>query len=695
MSQSTIAATDKVAQNVPSELVPYHKLKIAPENVRRSGRSKEKMESMAASIAAVGVLVPVLARPADDDGVINVVAGGYRLGSVGINIEKGLCDDTYEVPCIIRDWRSAREISLMENVLRNEMDDVERFRGYVDLIEKDGMTTGEVACRFGTNERDVIKILKLGRLDEKVLDAYQNGKFEKSTLYAFTLSDDKERQTAALKRIPPFPGDHSGLVRQCLTDKSLHSRNPLAIFVGRKAYEEAGGAVTTDLFNEDDDVYFDDIALVERLATERVERRAKKIASKWHWTSGRIEKPYDLPSYRRVYAEPINVPGELTAALEALDKEVAALEDTPDDKIGQGHYQSLLSKRVERRELVKKIDDYAAFSEEQRAIAGCIVTIDLNGKYKYIEGLVKPEDAAGLKTAGNSSPGREAPKEKTPYEKEMDEAGVIQKTHREDLVSDRTEIVQAHLANDFNVAFDLLLLELCEALMSPVGENNPLNISCNETYIGDRFGNDRDMPATRKLKGIEQRLSRSWLNQPPEDRFEALSSLSRREKQKLFSWCVAMTLKKQLAISDNPEPAIETAVDRLGIDFARFWRPDEEYWKRTRKSSALDIGEEILGQTWRQSHKSDKKEPLAKSMARSFSGDPKLTSTLDSEIRQAAAIWLPPGFRVAQEEPSVDEGGDAASADPNPSTEAGINEQVPPPVLRELEDDKAAPMAAE
>ena len=203
------------------------------------------------------------------------------------------------------------------------------------------------------------------------------------------------------------------------------------------------------------------------------------------------------------------------------------------------------------------------------------------------------------------------------------------------------------------------------------------------------------MPATRKLKGIEQRLSRSWLNQPPEGRFEALSSLSRREKQKLFSWCVALMLKKQLAISNNPEPSIETAVDRLGIDFARFWRPDEEYWKRTRKSSALDIGEEILGQTWRQSHKSDKKEPLAKAMARSFSGDPKLTSTLDPEVRQAAATWLPPGFSVAQEEPSVDEAVDAASVDPNASSESRTNEQVLPPVLQELEDDTAAPIAAE
>ena len=54
-------------------------------------------------------------------------------------------------------------------------------------------------------------------------------------------------------------------------------------FVGIKAYEQAGGAVERDLFQEK--VYFSDTELVERLALEKLSRTARKLEKgcEWAW----------------------------------------------------------------------------------------------------------------------------------------------------------------------------------------------------------------------------------------------------------------------------------------------------------------------------------------------------------------------------------------------------------------------------
>src|SRR3546814_11356242 len=61
-----------------------------------------------------------------------------------------------------------------------------------------------------------------------------------------------------------------------LTQGEMPLTDPIARFVTRKAYEKAGGPIRRDLFSNEGDIYLIDRELVERLAKDKLERRAAR-----------------------------------------------------------------------------------------------------------------------------------------------------------------------------------------------------------------------------------------------------------------------------------------------------------------------------------------------------------------------------------------------------------------------------------
>src|SRR5262249_4187766 len=122
-------------------------------------------------------------------------------------------------------------------------------------------------------------------------------------------------------------------------------------------------------------------------------------------------------------------------------------------------------------------------------------------------------------------------------------------------------------------------------------------------------------------------LAFDWFNlDEPDHSFAALAALPLEEKQRLFAWCVAATLKPQLAIEGRANPVIEAAGRRLGVGFEDYWRPTAaNYWGRVKKAHGLAIGREILGERWARDHADDKKPVLAAVLETAF--DPRKSST--------------------------------------------------------------------
>jgi ParB family chromosome partitioning protein len=151
-------------------------------------------------------------------------------------------------------------------------------------------------------------------------------------------------------------------------------------------------------------------------------------------------------------------------------------------------------------------------------------------------------------------------------------------------------------------------------------------------------------------------------------------------KQDLFAWCVAATLTPQLAVEDGADPVIESALQRLAIPFADFWRPTAaNYWGRAKKAHALAVAEAVLGERWAHDHSGDKKPALAAALEQAF--DPASDAAaagLDPAVLNAAAVWLPPGI-AASDIPVQGDGGEHGATETCPGLRAGVAPEADPP----------------
>ena len=136
--------------------VPLDKIDPNPQQPRETFDT-EALESLAASIREVGVLQPVIVRPADEDGRHVLVAGERRWRAsrlAGLN----------EIPAILRgaeDDPAGLTEALIENVQREDLTALEEAAAYRQLMEDFGMTHEEVGERVGKSRSAITNTLRL------------------------------------------------------------------------------------------------------------------------------------------------------------------------------------------------------------------------------------------------------------------------------------------------------------------------------------------------------------------------------------------------------------------------------------------------------------------------------------------------------------------------------------------------------
>jgi len=146
---------------------PIEKIRPASEQPRL--RFEEgPLESLAESIRAHGVLQPLVVRP-DGEGYI-LIAGERRFLAAK---RAGLPS----VPVMIRDVPepAAYELSLVENLQREDLDPVEEARAYAHLVEDFGYTHEAVANRVGRSRSAVSNTLRLLELPAEILELITRG----------------------------------------------------------------------------------------------------------------------------------------------------------------------------------------------------------------------------------------------------------------------------------------------------------------------------------------------------------------------------------------------------------------------------------------------------------------------------------------------------------------------------------------
>ena len=691
--------------------VPLSRLALAPENVRKTPADPVAETEMKASIAAHGLLENLVVRidgPADA-GTWAVVAGGRRLAAMKALAEDGTIDPDHPVPCLVAaDPDMAGELSLAENVVRIAMHPADQVIAFTKLADA-GLSVAVIAARFGTAERLVEQRLRLGNVAPDLLDAYRAGEIDLEVLKAFSVTTDHARQMAAWEQVAVQGYRPSAWqVKRLLTEERVSGTSAIAKFVGVEDYEGAGGKVLRDLFSREDDsaVWFDDPALLNNLAMEKLGVFKDELATRWKWATAMVEVDWNTTArYGRIHPEPAERTPEEQAEIEKLEARQGVLAELDDDDWTEELVREAETIETRLDEIEGGIEARAVYKREDFGIAGCIATIARDGTLQVIDGLVRPEDMpkktatesggaqtgagdGGVRTAdGNTAdvgtdtgriagPAMSGPLN-LPKDREAEarkEAGVGIGL-ADDLRSVRTALVKAKLAGDFEAAFDLMLFQLGRSVFTDGYKSHALDIAIRETADRPTMRmNDEDFAAWSPGEAmLEDRsgLSFDWLAIEDDGQsFAAMRELSQGEKQVLFAACVARTVKGQLAFEPQARPELEATVARLDIDFAQQVRPTADMlWSRIAKGRILDIARSVLSPAWASARSKNKKPDLAKAMEEAFAaGDPPLG--LHADDHAAALAWLPPGFAAFDTGRVEDEPDDTVTAEPEPAVDA-------------------------
>jgi ParB family transcriptional regulator, chromosome partitioning protein len=658
--------------SVPGKIqnICLSQLVLSPSNVRKTPATAAEDLALESSIRAHGILQNLIVNPApiDGKGVYEVDAGGRRLKILQKLAAEGVIDGNYKIPCKIKKPEDAIETSLAENTVRAAMHPADEFEAMAALIEGGAMIE-EVAKRFGTTERHVRQRLRLGKLAPELLDAYRGGHIALDTVTAFTISAGHEAQLAVWRQVKDQSWISPHTIRRLLTESAIPLDSDLGMFVGSQAYEAAGGTITRDLFSGDDDGFMENAALVQRLAIEKLEAKAAELRPQWAWTKAVLDLEYGaLSQYIRVRPQPAEVPAELDAEIERIEHRLGDIEDITADGLTNELAAEADNLQERLAEIDEIIDGLAVYSDKDRARGGCIVTVGDRGDFCLHQGLLERRTTNDANHAGDDgieddseiyvSPDARTPNQSPPHvsltpEQTLRKQCGFSQLLVDDLKAHRHQITRAHLAANFEVAFNLALYTLCADLFRDFGYHaralEPLDLRAIEAEPRNSLNDLSGTPADRWLDAQKQALDLDWLQLPPAQGFEALAALPLDEKRRLFAWCIASTLKPQLAIETNADPVIEAAGHRLNIGFEDYWRPTaDNYWGRAKKAHGLDTGRQILGERWAREHASDKKPVLAAALETAF--DPQKSGAciaLDRAARDNAAQWLPPGMAYA------------------------------------------------
>ena len=182
------------AEDSAYKLLPLHRVEPNPDQPRQDF-DEEELAALAESIRVHGVLQPLTVRETGG-GYYQIIAGERRWRASRM---AGLTD----VPAIVieADDRKAKELALIENLQRQDLNSVEEALGYQSLMNEFGLTQEEAAQRVGKSRPAVANALRLLTLDEKVLDMLRAGELTAGHAKAILMLKSEKKQLEAAQKI--------------------------------------------------------------------------------------------------------------------------------------------------------------------------------------------------------------------------------------------------------------------------------------------------------------------------------------------------------------------------------------------------------------------------------------------------------------------------------------------------------------
>jgi ParB family chromosome partitioning protein len=168
----------------PLRMLPLASIKPLPGNPRKYF-DEAALEELAASIAARGVIQPIIVRPHPEGQGYQLVAGERRWRAA----QKARL---HEIPALVRTLtdREVMALALIENLQREDLNPVEEARAYHRLSEHEGMIQVDIARMVEKSRSHIANMMRLMSLPERVLDLVEQGKLSTGHVRALIGRDD-------------------------------------------------------------------------------------------------------------------------------------------------------------------------------------------------------------------------------------------------------------------------------------------------------------------------------------------------------------------------------------------------------------------------------------------------------------------------------------------------------------------------
>ena len=529
--------SNRKAQDASKDIVfvPLSRLKKSPKNVRKVPHTKADIKAFAASIAAVGMLQypvvePELGPRGKPTGNYLVNAGeGRRLAQL-LRVKRKEIGPNEPIRCILDTEHSATEISLAENAIRSDMHPADQYEAFAKLHGEEGQSAEDIAARFGVTATVVRQRLKLGAVSPKLRALYRKGEMNLDQLSAFAITEDHERQERVWKELPTFNRSRESILR-ALSEGQVRSDDRRAVFVGAKAYEEAGGSIIRDLFDADGGGFFADADLLNRLACEKLQGLAEKVkAEGWRWVVAATELDHEAcAGMRRVYAKPVPLSANERKKLRKLEARYKALFD----KYSDGDVPPDVGAKLERIETAVEALNREEYKARDVALAGAFVTLAGDGSVRIERGFVRSEDEPESKAKPEDRKNVQA--------KDADGLAPLSEKLVAELTAYRTSALRNELAQHPATALIALVHALALATFFEGSEGSCLEIVPKSARLSGHAPGIDESVAEKQIAERHEAWAKR-LPQKPEALWTFIHGLSDDERSGLLAHCVSLTV---------------------------------------------------------------------------------------------------------------------------------------------------------
>ena len=167
--------------------IPVGELDPNPDQPRRTF-SEESIGQLADSIREQGILQPLLVAPSGG-GRYMIIAGERRFRA-------GRAAGLETLPCIVKDIDviRQREIALIENLQREDLNPIEAARGVKALMDQCGYTQEKIGERLGKSRPAIANMIRLLQLPDEVSEMVKDGLLSAGHARVLIGIPDKETQ---------------------------------------------------------------------------------------------------------------------------------------------------------------------------------------------------------------------------------------------------------------------------------------------------------------------------------------------------------------------------------------------------------------------------------------------------------------------------------------------------------------------